>query len=345
MSDNRGHDWLDDAAAERLLRSVHRDRADRIRPDGRAAALAGLLAAAAAPAPLDPEREEAAVAAFRAARDGDATSTGFTGGRLRAAGDWSPGTGTGRTSRGGRGRAVRHPGRLRAATLIATAALAGAGVAAAGVLPALLGRGVPDPSPLRPRDGVTAASDSASPSPRPTAPSASSGSGPGSGPGDVAGGGHGTVLPGRTAGAPSSTRAQDHASLCRVYAAAGRHHKGVDEQVYKQLREAAGGGEGKVRRYCAGLLGVNNGSGGDPGKSGHSENAGKAAKSEDSARGENPGKGGGSANSGNPGKGGKAGEGDASGDEDPQDDQDSRKKASLGHRRPAGPGPQATAGE
>ncbi|MDX3237920.1 hypothetical protein PV392_20000 [Streptomyces sp. ME03-5709C] len=373
MSDNRGHDWLDEAAAERLLRGVHGDRADRTRPDERAAVLAGLLAAAAAPAPLDPEREEAAVAAFRAARDGDACTRGFTGGRLGGT-DRAPGAGTGPAFRGGRGRAVRDRGRLRAATLIAAAAaaMAGAGVAAAGVLPALLGHGVPDPAPVRPRVGVTAASDSASP-PHPTGPSASSRSGPGSGPGDVAGGGDGAVVPGRTAGAPSSTPAQDHTALCRAYAAADRHHKGVDEQVYKPLREAAGGGEGKVRRYCAGLLGVNSGNGGNggnsgnsgnggnggnggksggsaksgTGKSGDSGNSGNAGNGGESAR-SGTGKNGGSGNSGNAGKGGTVGTADASGDEDSQDGQDGqdgRKKPSLGIPRPAGPGRHGAAGE
>lgn len=65
MTENRrcdGHrddDWLDEDAAERLLRG------ESVMSGGAVAArLARLLAAAAAPAAADPEREEAAVAAF-----------------------------------------------------------------------------------------------------------------------------------------------------------------------------------------------------------------------------------------------------------------------------------------
>ncbi|NEA58908.1 hypothetical protein G3I60_33325 [Streptomyces sp. SID13666] len=65
MTENRrcdGHrddDWLDEDAAERLLRG------ESVMSGGAGAArLARLLAAAAAPAAADPEREEAAVAAF-----------------------------------------------------------------------------------------------------------------------------------------------------------------------------------------------------------------------------------------------------------------------------------------
>src|SRR5688572_26093224 len=86
MSDNRGHDWLDDATAERLLRGAHGDDpVEEVWRDDRAAALAGLLAAAAAPAPLDPEREEAAVAAFRAARGDDALTAAPSAVRLGTA--------------------------------------------------------------------------------------------------------------------------------------------------------------------------------------------------------------------------------------------------------------------
>lgn len=273
MSDNRGHDWLDDATAERLLRGAHGDDpAERTWRDERAAALAGLLAAAAAPAPVDPEREEAAVAAFRAARD-DALTAGSPGVRAGTADDWSPGAGAGAVSRRGRSRTARHS-RSLTGTLIATAAVAGVGVAAAaGALPALLGHGVPDPAPVHTQGAATAASDSGSPSPGRTTPPASTTPGPGSGPGrdrpaGGAGGTHGTVLPGRPAGTPPSPPAVDHKVLCRAYAAAGRHRKSADEQAYKQLREAAGGGRHQVRRYCAGVLGWNPGHGGRPGRPG-----------------------------------------------------------------------------
>ncbi|MFE0625454.1 hypothetical protein ACFW3D_00625 [Streptomyces sp. NPDC058864] len=309
MSDNRGHDWLDDATAERLLRGAHGDDpAERTWRDERAAGLAGLLAAASAPGALDPEREEAAVAAFRAARDDAALSAEPAGVRMGAADDWSPraGTGAGSVSRSGRSRTARHSG-SRAGALIATAAVAGVSVAAAaGALPALLGHGVPDPAPVHTQGAATAAADSGSPSPGRTAPSASSRPGPGRDrPAGGAGGTHGTFLPGRPAGTPSSTRALDHKALCRAYAAAGRHRKNMDEQSYKQLRKAAGGGEHQVRRYCAGLLGWNPGPGGN---------------------------------------GGKAGKGDEPGDDDSQDGRGRWENRSGGHHRHADRGPRGTAG-
>ncbi|MFD8075318.1 hypothetical protein ACFV3E_22040 [Streptomyces sp. NPDC059718] len=298
MSDNRGQDWLDEATAERLLRGAHGDDpAERAWRDERAAALAGLLAAAAAPAPLDPEREEAAVAAFRAARGDDALTGGSAGVRLGTADDWSPGAGAGAVSRSGRSRTARHS-RSLTGTLIATAA-----VAAAGALPALLGNGVPDPSPVHTQSAATAASESGSPSPGRTAPPTSR-PGPGHGrPAGGTGGTHGTVLPGRPAGTPSATPALDHKALCRAYAAAGRYRKGVDEQAYKQLRKAAGGGQRQVRRYCAGLLGWN---------------------------------------AGHEGNGGKAGKGDERGDDDSRDARGRWKNRSGGHHRQGGHGPRGT---
>ncbi|WP_431960184.1 hypothetical protein [Actinacidiphila sp. bgisy160] len=298
MSDNRGHDWLDDATAERLLPGAHGDDpAERTWRDERAAALAGLLAAAAAPGPLDPEREEAAVAAFRAARAEAALTEGSAGVRLGTADDWSPGAGTDAGSRSGRNRAARHS-RSLTGTLIATAAAAVAGVsvaAAAGALPALLGHAVPAPAPVHTQSAATAAPDSAPPAP----------SRPGHGsdrPSGGAGATHGTAVPGRTAGTTSAPPVLDHEALCRAYAAAGWHRKGVDEQAYKQLRKAAGGGGQQVRRYCAGLLGW------EPGSSGNANSGNGSSGNANS----------GNANSGNGnsmnGNGGKAGKGDESGD-------------------------------
>ncbi|MFF7210296.1 hypothetical protein ACFZAU_07100 [Streptomyces sp. NPDC008238] len=317
MSDNRGHDWLDDATAERLLRGAHGDDpAGRAWRDERAAALAGLLSAAAEPAALDPEREEAAVAAFRAARDDRALTADPADVRLGASDDWSPGAGAGGVSRSVRNRTARQT-RSLTGSLIATAAVAGVSVAAAaGALPALLGYGVPDPTPVHTQGAATAASDSGSPSPGRTAPPVSSRPGSGSDrPAGGAGGTHGTVVPGRPAGTPSSTApvtaALDHKALCRAYAAAGRHRKGVDEQAYKQLRTAAGGGgQQQVRRYCAGLLGWNAGDGG---------------------------------NAGNGANGGKARRGDESGGNDSQDGRGRWKNRSGGPHRHGGRAPRGTA--
>lgn len=265
MSDNRGHDWLDDATAERLLRGAHGggDARETWR-DERAAALAGLLAAAATPAPVDPEREEAAVAAFRTARDADALSDGAAGARGAGAGGRSSGAGPGTLFHIGGRRPRRRSGSLTG-TLIATAAVAGVSLAA-GALPVLLGDSVPNPAPVQTQGAATAASDTGSASPGPPAPVTSR---PGHDRDRPAGGAtpRGVVAtPGRSAGTPSSTAAVDLKELCRAYAAAGRHRKNMDEHAYKQLRTAAGGGRRQVRRYCSALLDWNPGRGGEGGK-------------------------------------------------------------------------------
>ncbi|MGW3242935.1 hypothetical protein [Streptomyces sp. NPDC001070] len=319
MSDNRGHDWLDDATAERLLRGAHGDdRVDEAWRDERAAALAGLLAAAAAPAPLDPRREEAAVAAFRAARDKDALSGGVAGVHGgRAADDWSPDAGSAGPRAGsgaGGSRSARYSRRLTG-TLIATAAVAGVGVAAAaGALPALLGDGVPSPTPVHTRGAATDASDSG---PVTSGRTASPTSRPGHGPERPAGGATGkdsVVTPGRPAGTPASTAAADYTALCRAYAAAGWHRKNMDEQAYKQLRKAVGGGQGQVRRYCAGRLGSNAGTPGSTGNTGSAVNGGKT------------------------GKEGKTAKADKVGDDDSQDGHGRWRNRSGGHHRHGGHG-------
>ncbi|MGI5252085.1 hypothetical protein [Actinacidiphila glaucinigra] len=66
----------------------------------------------------------------------------------------------------------------------------------------------------------------------------------------------------------------DHKVLCRAYAAAGRHSKSADEQAYKELRKAAGGGRHQIRAYCAGVLGSNPGHGGKAGKAGKASEQG-----------------------------------------------------------------------
>src|SRR5262245_44594865 len=118
MSDKRAHDWLDDNAAERLLRGEH--------DDPRAEALARLLAAAAAPAPVNAQREEAAVAAFRAARAENVK------GAEDPARDW-------RRRRGGALRPGRSMRTLTSA-LVAAAVLGGVALAAGtGALPRTFG--------------------------------------------------------------------------------------------------------------------------------------------------------------------------------------------------------------
>lgn len=232
MSDYRGPDrqpgrqagWPDAATAERLLRGTDTpDPADR-----RAAALAGLLAAASAPADLDPAREAAAVAAFRAARDEGALTAG---GRDRGrADDWRPG-------------GLRHLARSAKAVtgaLIATVALGGVAVAAAvGALPIPFGGGASGPAPVHSGSGARPGSTGPGPSASASAPDRERPAG---------GASRGVTSP-----TPSASATRDDTELCRAYAA--------DGSGYRRLRRAAGGGRRQVRRYCSGLLGRDGDSG------------------------------------------------------------------------------------
>lgn len=262
MSDNRGEprgsdDWLDDATAEQLLRGLTdesstyaaTDPAD----DKRAAALAGLLAAASAPAALDPVREEAAVAAFRAARDEGALTAGVRH-RNRRSDDWRP-----------RARGLRHAARSAKAVtgaLFATLALGGVAVAAAvGALPTSFGGGAADPDPLRSggsgsHAGSTTPGQSASPAPDRDRPA----------------GGASRGVDGATPSAPA--RSTDYQALCRAYAAADWRRGPMDRQSYRELEKAAGGGRHRVRQYCAGLLDSGTGTGTGGGGDGWTDNTG-----------------------------------------------------------------------
>ncbi|MFD3457196.1 hypothetical protein ACFWVC_34100 [Streptomyces sp. NPDC058691] len=264
MSDNRGQDWLDDTTAERLLRGAQgNDTGGAAWPDPRAAALARMLAAAAAPATVDPAREEAALAAFREARDqgphltehsdSDGARAGDGG---RDADDWRPGGPKSRTARAFSG------------TLLITAAVAGVALAAAaGALPVLLGGGDEAPAPAHTQGAAPQATGGT----RPATPALSPGSPtPSRSPrglpaGTVPGG---TVVPG-TPG-PGSSRISapqpgtlGPTALCRAYAGAGWHREKTDEKVWRQLRAAAGGGQPRVRRYCFTVLGPHGRRGGE----------------------------------------------------------------------------------
>jgi hypothetical protein len=247
MSDKRGparsDDWLDAAIAERLLRGA----TDPDPADKRTAVLAGLLAAASAPAALDPVREEAAVAAFRSARDEGALAAGVR--RRSRADDWR------------RPRGLRHVARSAKAVtgvLFATAALGGVAVAAAvGALPTSLGGGAPGPVPVHSggsghRSGSAAPGGSTSSAPDRERPAGGASRG-------VAGG---------TPSGPADT--PDYRALCRAYA----NHDG---KGFEKLRSVAGGGRHQVRRYCAGLLGANGS--GDPQNTGQDATGGNSGNS------------------------------------------------------------------
>ncbi|MEU6340460.1 hypothetical protein ABZ883_05845 [Streptomyces sp. NPDC046977] len=255
MSDNKGQDWLDDTTAERLLRGAARnDTSGPAWTDPRAATLARTLAAAAVPAVLDPAREEAALAAFRDARDAGPELSPVRGGRANERDGGRDAAG--RRSGGSKGRGAR----AFSGTLLATAAVAGVALAAAaGALPVLLSGGDEAPAPVHTQGAAPQATGGTRPAtpavpPSPPAPSRSGrgvpvGTVPGGAPAGPAAPGA-PRLPAPPAGATAGPKA-----LCRAYAAAGWRRGKTDEQIWKQLRKAAGGGQPMVRRYCAAVLG------------------------------------------------------------------------------------------
>lgn len=228
MRNSRAHDdRMDAALAERLL-DADRNAAG----DGPADALARLLTAAAAPLPGDPERERAALAAFREARS--ATSGGH--GRRRA-------------------RRARSARRTRAALggLAAAFALGGVAVAA---------QTVSFPGPFHPGTA----------GPRPVSPAPSSApAGPGGGTRTASPRGpHGTtVTPTAPLTTPPVPSRGPHASvpplaaptdaglkgLCRTYVKAAEHHKSVNASTLARLERAAGDAAA-VPAYCARLTGA-----------------------------------------------------------------------------------------
>lgn len=264
MSDNKGQDWLDDTTAERLLRRPAGDgTAGPAWTDPRAAALARMLAAAAAPATVDPAREEAALAAFRDARDQGPELSPVAGGRGRGddaggrdAADWRAGGPKSRTAR------------VFSGTLLATAAVAGVAlVAAAGALPVLLSGGDEAPAPVHTQGAapqVTGGTRPPTPAVSPGSPVPSR-SGRGLPVGTVPGAGVAPGTPGATRVSVPPIEATGPTALCRAYAAAGWRRGKTDEQIWKQLRKAADGGQPAVRRYCAVVLGPHGRRGGEAG--------------------------------------------------------------------------------
>ncbi|MGW3242160.1 hypothetical protein [Streptomyces sp. NPDC001070] len=224
MKDSRAHDdWMDAALAERLL-----DAEPIAGADGRADALARALAVAAAPLPGDPERERAALAAFREARD----ATSGDRGKRRA-------------------RGARPTRRVKAVLggLAAVFALGGVAVAAqSGTLPGPFHSGTDGPRPVAP-----AASSSA-----PAGPGAGRPTAPPRGPQDPGGAtptpdaprdAHGSVPP----LVPSADTGLK--GLCQAYVRATEHDRTVNASALTRLEQAAGG-SAAVPAYCARLTGA-----------------------------------------------------------------------------------------
>ncbi|MEV4334445.1 hypothetical protein AB0K02_28625 [Streptomyces sp. NPDC049597] len=180
-------------------------------------ALDEVLAAAARPAPVEPERAERALAAFRAARAEGALSL-----PTRPEDDWGPAA----------------PPRIRARGLKAgiTALVAGVlfgGVAmAAGAIPAPFG----DPPPQRPGPVPGASTDG---EPAPDTPD------------------EGSAPPTPDASAARGERpptAKDDEAHCRAYAKARRLDDEAGVGAMRERLEEAAGGPQAVAAYCADVL-------------------------------------------------------------------------------------------
>ncbi|MFC8271975.1 hypothetical protein ACFUJR_05395 [Streptomyces sp. NPDC057271] len=301
------YQWLDQDAAERLLRG---EPVDAVDDHARAEAmrLAQALAAARPPhpaptAPAELPGEAAALAAFRKVRAE----------RGLAAAPSVFGTAELGAVRIGRSPATRRWGRsLRYGLAAAVAAVAVGGVAVAsgtGLLPFTADRPAPagsvsavdTPEPIAsddsaerpdvpdasgsPEPGATTGTPSAPPtaegatpgaSTSTPAPPATAGNG---GTGGEGGRGEATPEPGTSTGGPSEKDAEFGAKIvnaCKEYRA-GR----LDDAAKKRLEKSARGGE-TVRRFCDRVLGGDSAGGeGDDDPSGEGERAGSAERTDD----------------------------------------------------------------
>ncbi|TLS44550.1 hypothetical protein FE633_19805 [Streptomyces montanus] len=188
-----------------------------------ASALESFLAAAMCADALDPDAENQAMVAFRAAR-----AAGTHEAQTRRRDDWRP-------------HAERWGGRSLRATLVgllASVALGGVAIAAIGTA------GTSGDGGDGPRPSSTAPDRSANDSGATGAPGSTA-------PGSSAPGRHDGVT-GRPSDRPSS--AKDVEAHCRAYDAAGKNGEALDATAWKRLVEAAGG-EKKVEKFCAGHTG------------------------------------------------------------------------------------------
>ncbi|TPQ16967.1 hypothetical protein [Streptomyces sporangiiformans] len=182
-------------------------------------ALESFLAAAMCADALDPDAENQAMAAFRAAR-----AAGTHEAQTRRRDDWRP-------------RAERWGGRSLRATLaglLASVALGGVAIAAIGTA-GTSGDGDDGPRPSSTAPDQSANDSGGTGAPGSTAPGSSA---PGRRDGDTGG----------PSVRPSS--AQDLEAHCRAYDAVGKNGEALDSIAWKRLVEAAGG-EKKVEKYCA----------------------------------------------------------------------------------------------
>lgn len=297
MADHYRYSWLDEDAAERLLRGepveAHRDPGDRgdqarTEVERLAGALRDIAAASRPPdGPVDDlgplPGEEAAVAAFRAARDERAESTSRAGGsgradlpRVREAGPVRSVRRTSPMVKGGTGSTLPLRRPLRAGVVLALAGCALGGVAMAagtGVIPFGDGGGDPRPMISMPGTGPAGGSstsphlthDDVTPSDGRTDRADNDANGGVSG--EIGGAGTPTGAGEETeehqagqdgqapSGAPDSNLGGTWAkALCvRYVAARDGQDPEVDRETLHKLEDLAGG-SAAVRGYCAEVL-------------------------------------------------------------------------------------------
>ncbi|WP_445279135.1 hypothetical protein [Streptomyces sp. DSM 118148] len=345
-------DWLTEETAERLLRGESLEFLDPAARD-QAERLAETLSALSVPAPDasgELRGEEAALAAFRKAREAaeaERTAAAFAdGGPRRGAAPLAGGTREGLVRigaparSGSRSRRPRwaRPVRLTLAAAVAAGTLGGVAVAAgSGVLPIPFQQDRPAPAASVSAD-ETHGRPRVSPSARaPLGPGDGTGT-PGGGPGASAGGAPsagatdgtgqgGTPGPGGTGG----SWWRDASSACRDI----RDGKELGNSRKRALEGLAGGAT-RVAKYCESVLAGRTSSGGDG-------NAGNGS-GDDSGNGENGGQGNGNGK-GNGNGNGKGKGGTGNGDENGQGgDEDGRGHGHAGGHRGVVVTPSASTG-
>ncbi|MFJ9730136.1 hypothetical protein ACIRUL_02095 [Streptomyces sp. NPDC101171] len=319
-------EWLTGETAERLLRGESpasfdpavRDQAERL------AEVLGALSVPASAASAELRGEEAALAAFRKAREAaEAERTAAAFGDGAPGGEAAPvaaGAGEGLVRigaparSGSRSRRPRwaRPVRLTLAAAMAAGTLGGVAVAAgSGVLPMPFHKDRPAPAASVSADETHGRPRVSPSAPAPQGPGAGTRT-PGAGPGASAGGAPsgGATTGADSGGTPGGTTGnwwRDAATACRDI----RNGKSLGAGRKRAL-EGMAGGAARVGRYCDAVLAAKPGAGGD-------DNAGDDS-GDGSGKGESDGKGKGDGKNKGGGKGG-TGQGDENGqggDEDGQ---------------------------
>ncbi|AOR32477.1 hypothetical protein BFF78_16655 [Streptomyces fodineus] len=310
--------WLNRETAERLLRGESLEAVDACARDQaeRLSRALGALSAQAAPAPGELPGEQAALAAFRKAREAAGAERAAVGRAAGTAGRPVPGADAGLVRIGApacTGIPVRRPRwarpvRLALAAAMAVGTLGGVAMAAGtGILPTPFGPERPGPA-ASVSAGQSSAGPSASASPQGT-PSSTAGPGlPSGSPGANRGGASGQAAgpddrPGAStapgSGDSSGTWWKDATAACRDI----RDGKGLDAGRRRALENLAGG-SARLSQYCKVLLTAAQSADGaaNGGKGAGSGDNGEGGKGKDKGKGNGNGQGG--DDEGHPGRGG-----------------------------------------